>query len=211
MIEAVIVFPIVLFTVFLLIYLGLFKLQEMAILHQVQRAARQGSFMAASPGYETLGDFQSKQIDFTASPEDVDAYYQAYHDSIPVLYREIFGSGAWLGRGDLDDLMENMEKDTMILAGISFTDQSLEVRRSLLSTRVEAQVRFGLPTPGALRYFGYDGQMEFLSGSVSTAISPSGFVRNVDLACDAIAVPLEKLGVNDDLDKIMEGIRKYLF
>ena len=211
MIEAVIVFPIVLFTVFLLLYLGLFKLQEMAILHQVQRAARQGSFLAASPGYGTLGDFQSKQIDFTSSPEDVNAYYRAYHDNILVLYREIFGSGSWLGQGDLDGLMEKMSDDTMILAGISLTDQSLEVKRSLLSTRVEAQVRFGLPVPGVLKYFGYDGRMEFRSGAVAAAISPSGFVRNVDLACDAIAVPLEKLGIDDDLDKIMEGIRKYLF
>ena len=37
MVEAVIVFPIVLLTVFTLIYLGLFKLQEMAMLYQVQR------------------------------------------------------------------------------------------------------------------------------------------------------------------------------
>lgn len=43
MIEAAIVFPIVLLTVFALIYLGLFKLQEMAMLYQVQRVAHQGA------------------------------------------------------------------------------------------------------------------------------------------------------------------------
>ena len=56
MVEAVIIFPIVLFTVFFLIYLGLFKLQEMATLYQVQRVAHQGALAVASPGYEKLGD-----------------------------------------------------------------------------------------------------------------------------------------------------------
>ena len=46
MVEAVIVFPIVLLTVFALIYLGLFKLQEMAMLYQVQRVCdRMGIFI----------------------------------------------------------------------------------------------------------------------------------------------------------------------
>ena len=36
MIEAVIVLPITLLTVFALLYLGLFKLQEMAMLYQVR-------------------------------------------------------------------------------------------------------------------------------------------------------------------------------
>ena len=210
MVEAVIVFPIVLFTVFLLIYLGLFKLQEMAVLYQVQRAARQGSYMAASPGYEQLGDYSARQIDFTASPEDVNAYYQAYHDDILTLYREIFGS-KWLGQDELDGFMSDMADNTMILAGVSLADQSLKVKRGLLSSRVEAQVRFGLPLPGVFRYFGYENGLEFRSGASASAVSPAGVVRNIDLACDALAVPLEKLGVKDDLDKIMEGIRKYLF
>ena len=91
MVEAVIVFPIVLLAVFSLIYLGLFKLQEMAMLYQVQRVAHQGAHVLASPGYQTLGDYDQKQIDFSSDPADVNAYYKAAHADLFVLYRELFG------------------------------------------------------------------------------------------------------------------------
>lgn len=68
MVEAVIVFPIVLLTVFVLIYLGLFKLQEMAMLYQVQRVAHQGAHVLANPGYRELGDYTQKAIDFSSDP-----------------------------------------------------------------------------------------------------------------------------------------------
>ena len=101
MVEAVIVFPIVLLTVFVLIYLGLFKLQEMAMLYQVQRVAHQGAHVLANPGYRELGDYTQKAIDFSSDPSDVNAYYKAAHDNLLVLYREIAGYGACASHAEL--------------------------------------------------------------------------------------------------------------
>ena len=54
MVEAAIIFPMALLAVMAMLYLGLFKLQETAMLYQVQRVASEGSLLASSPGYARL-------------------------------------------------------------------------------------------------------------------------------------------------------------
>lgn len=218
MVEAIIIFPIVLMTVMFLLYLGLIKLQDMAIMYQVQRTAHQGAMVVASPGYAELGKYgayDTKQIDRIPidfeSTDAADAYYQAYHENIAVLYREIFGYGAWTSQDEIQNFLEDMGEDTMVLAGVSLLSQDASVRRGLFGTKVKAEVYFGFPSPGPLRYFGYDGTLRFKQGAAATAVNPSGFVRNVDLAGDAIVVVSEKLGIDGDLNKILEGIKEYLF
>ena len=136
MVEAVIVFPIVLLAVFSLIYLGLFKLQEMAMLYQVQRVAH----VLASPGYQTLGDYDQKQIDFSSDPADVNAYYKAAHADLFVLYRELFGYGAWTSESELQSFMDTVAQSTLILAGGSYADNTVTINRGLFSTQIKAEV-----------------------------------------------------------------------
>lgn len=217
MVETVIIMPMVLMAVFFLIYLGLIKLQNMAILYQVQRTAHQGSMVVASPGYAKLTEYSpydTKQIDripFYVSSNAVDDYYKAYHEHLGVLYREIFGYGGWTSQGEMQTFLEKMGEDTMILAGVSLLDEEATVHRGLLTTEVNAEVTFGFPAPGVLRYFGYEGEMRFKQGATATAVNPAGFVRNVDLACDVMGYASKKLGIDGQVDKILEGIRDYLF
>jgi hypothetical protein len=211
MVEAVIVFPIVLLTVFTLIYLGLFKLQEMAMLYQVQRVAHQGAHVLASPGYQELGDYTKKQIDFDTRPADVNNYYKATHRNLFVLYREIAGYGAWTSEGELQDFMNEVAKSTLILAGGSFADNTVSVDRGLFSTQIMAEVTFSFPTPGVMQYFGYSDTLAYRQAATAVALDPASFVRMVDLAGDALTIVSEKLGIQGDLQKIMNGIRKYVF
>lgn len=219
MVETVIIMPMVLMAVFFLIYLGLIKLQDMAILYQVQRTAHQGSMVVASPGYAKLaeyGAYDTRQIDripidFYTSSGAVDDYYKAYHEHLGVLYREIFGYGGWTSQEEMQTFLEKMGEDTMILAGVSLLEEEATVKRGLLTTSVNAEVTFGFPAPGVLRYFGYEGEMRFKQGASATAVNPAGFVRNVDLACDVMGYASKKLGIDGDVDKILEGIRTYLF
>lgn len=211
MVETIIIFPIVMLTVFFLLYLGLVKLQDMAILYQVQRTAHQGSMVLAGPGYQELGTYDSKQIDFTAPPADVDAYYKAYHQDIGTLYREIFGCGGWTSQQEMQSFLEKMGDDTMVLAGVSLFEQKATVHRGLLSTRLDTEVTFGFHAPGVFRYFGYEGEIRFKQGARATAVHPATVVRTVDLASDALVLVSGKLGIEEDLSKIMNGIKKYLF
>lgn len=211
MVEAVIVFPIVLLTVFALIYLGLFKLQEMAMLYQVQRVAHQGAHVLAGPGYRELGDYTQKDIDFSSDPADVNAYYKAYHDNLLVLYREIAGYGAWTSQGELQQFMDRAAESTLILAGGAYADNTVTIDRGLFATQIMAEVTFSFPTPGVMRYFGYPDSLAFKQSATAVAMDPANFVRMVDLAGDALTVVSEKLGIADDIGKIMDGIRKYVF
>ena len=208
MAEAVIVFPIVLLAVFSLIYLGLFKLQEMAMLYQVQRVAHQGAHVLASPGYQTLGDYDQKQIDFSSDPADVNAYYKAAHADLFVLYRELFGYGAWTSESELQSFMDTVAQSTLILAGGSYADNTVTINRGLFSTQIKAEVTFRFPTPGVMRYFGYPDSLAYKQSATAVAMDPASFVRTVDLAGDAVTVISEKLGVKGQLDKIINGINE---
>lgn len=211
MVEAAIVFPIVLFTVFALIYLGLFKLQEMAMLYQVQRVAHQGAMAVAVPGYETLGVYDGQGIDFETRPEDVDVYYEAAHKDLLTLYREIAGCGSWITERDLQDFQQSLSASTLLLAGAGYADQDVHIIRGLFSTKVEAEVAFQFHTPGVMRFFGFSDELQYKQTAVSAAMNPAGFVRSIDLAGDACVIISEKLGIDDELGKIMDGIRKYIF
>ena len=213
MIEALIVFPIVLCTVFLLIYLGLFKLQEMSILYQVQRTAHQGAMIVESPGYESLGQNAGKNpdLDTTIDESTVENYYKAYHNSINVLYRELFGYGGWTNNGEIATFLEKIGEHTLSLAGVASFDKEVSIKRGLFSTTLDVEIIWSLPTPGVLKVLGFGEGLKFKQGAVAGAMHPAGFVRNVDLAGDALVIVSEKLGIDDDLGKIMEGIKKYLF
>lgn len=211
MVEAVIVFPIVLLTVFAMIYLGLFKLQETAMLYQVQRVAHQGAHVLASPGYPELGEYTHKQVDFLTDPADVNKYYKAFHSDIRVLYREIFGYRSWTGEGELQGFMDEVAESTLILAGGSYAENTVTVNRGLFSTKIKAEVTFRFPTPGVMRFFGYPDSLAYRQSATAVAMDPAGFVRMVDLAGDAITVVSDKLGIRGDLQRIMNGIREYAF
>lgn len=208
-VEAVIIFPIVMMTVFVLLYLGLFKLQEMAVIYQVQRTAHQGAMVLASPGYQELGEYDAKKIDFASSPEDVNAYYKAYHENIGVLYRELRGIN-WSGAGEMQAFLEEMGRQSSILAGMPLTSQEAIVRRGVFGTTLSVDVVIKIKTPGALRYLGIENNLQFRRGAQSFAINPAGFVRGVDLAGDAVVVVSEKLGIDDQLEKLTEGYQKFV-
>lgn len=211
MVEAVIVFPIVLLTVFTLIYLGLFKLQEMSMLYQVQRVAHQGAHVLATPGYQELGDYKKKEIDFEADPADVNEYYRAAHANLLVLYRELSGYGSWTSESELQDFMDKVAQNTLILAGGAYADNTVTIDRGMFATKIMAEVTFHFPTPGVMRYFGYPDSLAYKQSATASAMDPATFVRMVDLAGDAITMMSEKLGIKGDLDKIMNGIREYVF
>lgn len=211
MVEAVIVFPIVLLTVFTLIYLGLFKLQEMAMLYQVQRVAHQGAHVLANPGYQELGDYDQKPIDFLSDPADVNNYYKAAHRDLLVLYRELAGYGAWTSEGELQNFMDTVAESTLILAGGSYADNTVTIDRGLFAKQIKAEVTFSFPTPGVMRYFGYPDSLSYKQSATALAMDPASFVRTVDLAGDAITRVSRKLGVDGHLEKIMNGIIEYVF
>lgn len=211
MVEAVLVFPIVLFTVFLMIYLGLFKLQELAFMYQVQRVAHQGAMVVASPGYETLGNYWGKNVDFTSGTNDVKGYCEAFHKDLKVLYRELTGCGGWTNDDELQSFDDRIKRDNMVLAGISTFVDTVEIDRGFLSHTITAEVSFGLPTPGVMRYLGFGPHLRFRQGAYCVALNPSTVVRVTDLASDLLVVVGKKLNIDKQVSKVFESMKNTIF
>lgn len=206
MLEATIIFPIVLMTVMALLYMGLMKLQETAMLYQVQRVASQGSMMVASPGYAELCDngnsLDARKIDFASFPSNIDEYYKAYHENPIRLYREIFGC-TWIGESELTSYGNKVLDTVSILALGNFVNKEIRLERNFWGTTVVAEIGYEIRTPAVLRYFDLPETLGWKQAAYSKAIDPAGFIRNTDLAADAIVLGCEKLGLKDGLDKII--------
>lgn len=209
--EATIIFPIVLMTVMALLYMGLMKLQETAMLYQVQRVASQGSLMAASPGYAKLCDngnvLDAKDIDFSSFPSNIEEYYEAYHEDPIRLYREIFGC-TWIGEAELESYGNKVLDTVTVLALGNFVNKQVRIERSFWGTTVVAQISYEVKTPAVLRYFDLPKTLRWKQAAYSKAVNPAGFMRNTDLAADAIVLGCEKLGLKDGLDKIITFMNK---
>jgi len=208
-VETTLIFPIVLLTVMAMLYFGLFKLQEAAMLQQVQRTAHQGSMLIAYPGYETLGDYATKQVDFgSVNIEDIGAYYRAYHQNFKSLYREIAGYSGWTSKSEIESFSHKLVDSALIFPVSRLLEEKVEIKRSIMGTSLVATLCIKIPTPGVLRYFGIEDEIVLKQSAYAMAIQPSGFMRNVDLAADAVVAASEKLGLKDDLDKIVETLGK---
>lgn len=213
MVETVIIFPMVLLAVMAMIYFGLFKLQEAAMLYQVQRVASEGSLMASSPGYAALSGYgtglDGVHIDWQEFPgkEDIAEYYKAYHSNFAVLYREIFGC-SWIDSRDVEGFGEKVLNTVSVFAAGKLFQTKVEITRDFWGSSVTAQVRFEVGTPGVLRFFGIPDTIAFKQGAYRRAANPAGFMRNTDLAADAIVVVSRQLGLEEDFNKITECLGK---
>lgn len=210
-VEMTLIFPAVLFAVMAMLYFGLFKLQEAALLQMVQRVAMQGSNIAAYPGYVTLGDYDGKNVDL-ASFESVDPaeFRKADHQSFYSLYREIFGSKmGWDSQGNVQNLSDELVGSALIFPVASLLDNEVTVKRGFFGDSVTVRVAISIPMPAVIRYFDSDADVRIMEFSASSLVArPGAFIHDVDLAYDAVKYIAKKTGHEDILSKSGEWVDK---
>ena len=213
MVEAAIIFPMALLAVMAMLYLGLFKLQETAMLYQVQRVASEGSLLASSPGYASMAGngtmLDGKNIDWYYFPEgnEIAEYYKAYHSDFAVLYREIFGC-TWIDSREVENFGEKVLNTVSVLAAGRLFQTKVEINRDFWGASVVAEVKYEVRTPGVLRFFDFPDTISIKQGAYRRAANPAGFMRNTDLAADALVFISKKLGLDEQLGKITESLGK---
>lgn len=209
MVEAVMIFPIVVLAVMALIYLGLYKLQEGAILYQVQKVARQVDYQIASPGYQKLGELSAKSFDFPADPSQaqVTAYYAAYHETFTNLYREIFGC-TWANSSRMSPYAESVMESLYIFTGFDNMTSQVRVKRNFLSNTVTVTTTMEYPVPGVLKYFNFQNQVLLRHEASAVSMNPADFIRDVDMAWDGIKA-LARVA-NVDLDNYVTKFKKVI-
>lgn len=211
-VEMTLIFPAVFFAVVVMLYFGLFKLQEAALLQMVQRVAMQGSNIAAYPGYSELGDYKSKNVDFSSIEESpAKKYYKAESGNPLAIYREFFGSNlGWNSREKIQGLFDEVKETAMIFPIATLIEEdAVNVKRTLLGDVVTVTVAIRVPVPAVIKYFIEDENFMVIKYSASAvATRPGGFVRDVDLAFDSVTYLAEKFGFEDKLDKVTELLDK---
>ena len=70
------------------------------------------------------------------------------------------------------------------------------------------QVKYEVRTPGVLRFFNIPDTISIKQGAYRRAANPAGFMRNTDLAADALIFVSKKLGLEEQLGKITESLGK---
>ena len=217
MVEATLYFPITIALVMVVLYLGLFKIQESYFFFQVEKAASQISREIAYPGYDSfLGDdwMKNSSVDFSweegPAAEQVKEYYGAYNGSVTKIYR--------LGlERNLKERLRKYQEDlckTSVLFSMGTTQATLQVQNSFMSKSVLAEIRYEIPTPGIIRFLGVKDTLTLFAGAYHPVINATDFVRNVDLGWDLGEFLLEKLGLKGKADEFAEKfneVKKILF
>ena len=210
-VEMTLIFPAVFFAVMVMLYFGLFKLQEAALLQMVQRVAMQGSNIAAYPGYITLGEYDGKDVDL-ASFESVDPaeFRKSDYQSFYSLYREIFGSTkGWDSQGNVQNLSDELISSALIFPVTSLLDNEVTVERGFFGDSVTVRVAISIPMPAVIRYFDLDTDIQVMEFSASSlAARPGAFIHDIDLAYDTVKYVAKKTGHEDILSKAGEWVNK---
>lgn len=211
MVEATLYFLITIAVVMVILYLGLFKIQESYFFFQVEKAASQISREIAYPGYDSfLGDdwMKNSSVDFSweegPASKQVNDYYRAYNGSVTKIYR------LGLGR-TFKERLEKYQKDlckTSVLFSMGTVQGMLRIQNSFMSKSVLAEIRYEIPTPGILRFLGVKDTLTLYAGAYQPVVNSTDFVRNVDLGWDLGEFLLEKLGLKGKADAFAEKFNK---
>lgn len=211
MVEAAIYVPLVLCTVMALIYLALFNMQEYMMMYQAQRVAAVVAREEAYIGYEVFGMGADNEIDFDWGPgnypsgDEIDRYYEAHHETVGKMYREVGSFLHTVGVPDADPgrylgRFGNAAIDASLLALGTVSRPEIDINYGFLGTGITVEITHSIPTPGVIRYLGLPDGLTLYERAYTYAVNPSSFVRNVDLAFDLTAYIFEKLGMSKDYE-----------
>ena len=213
MVEASIYFPIVIGVVMLMLYVGLFQMEESALGYVAERVAVEVSREEAYPGYTEFQMNEGRAVDFAwdgkmPSVGEVHSYYKAHHADLGKLYREFGAIASLFGGGGSTDGYRAKYADTAnafkIISLGTVHEPEVMIKRGLFSSSVTVTITHEFPVPGILRYLGIsETQYDLTTTATKNIVNAGEFVRNVDLAVDAAEYLLEKLGLSGNVKQLI--------
>lgn len=215
MVEAAIYFPIVIFTVFAMIYLGMVKYQDSLLTFQVEKVALLGAREVAYPGYEALETDQTKKsaaVDFengasfsisdgsgTLDRGTAEGYYRKHSEHLYNEWRFNYSTEEARLKGELEEALNQKS----FLTGVE-TSARVEISNYVIGKSITVTATYGLKSPRFLQEVGVPLKLELATSVKQSAANPTELVRNIDLASDLIDFLLEKLGVKDKVDGFLK-------
>lgn len=208
MVEAALYFPIVIFTMFAMIYFGMMKYQESILTFQVEKLAQMGGKEIAYPGYSAFtddGSVESSAVDFKKDKDfsgEVAGYYERFNGH---LYNEWeIGKNAYIDkRAELEERLSRMLSRSSFLTGVDSTAK-VEVESYVIGRSIKVTATYGIKSPKFLEYVGVPMDLTLKTVVKRSASSPVELVRNVNLAIDLTNFLLKKLGIDGKVDQFLK-------
>lgn len=207
LIEASIYFPIVIFTVFAMIYFGMAKYQESILTFQVQKLAVMGGKEIAYPGYEAFtedGSVQSSAVDFKSGKDfssEVENYYNRHSKH---LYNE-WKFNYDQDRSRLEEELAGMLTQRSFLTGVT-SEAVVDIHNYVIGKNITVKATYGLRSPRLLSIVGVPLDLTLKTNVIQSASNPVELVRNIDLATDLIDFLLERFGVKGRVDSFLKKV-----
>lgn len=207
MVEATIYFPIVIFTVFAMIYFGMVMFQDSILTFQVQKLAAMGGREIAYPGYEAFADdgsLSSTAVDFKAESDfssKMSGYYEGHSEHLYNEWRFDY-SGE---EQRLENELASMLSRRSFLTGVE-SACDVTIKNNVIGKVITVEASYGLKSPKFLEYVGVPMDIKLKSSIKQTASNPTEMVRNIELAADLTDFLLERFGVKDQVDSFLKKV-----
>jgi len=198
-IEATLIYPIVFFVTAFIILLGLYEMQGVLEYSCAQYIANYTSRLITEPGYENYGEINNNNIDF----KSVDAFRDDKDKFSAHIYRRINYNG--VQKNAMQNKLEGMVSGSKLLK-IDNTNCSVKFKRTILNTTVIVTVEDSITMPGFLNYIGLDNKWQRSVTATAVVTDPAEFIRNFDMAQDAVTYVLDKLGLGDKIEPLLEKV-----
>jgi len=201
-IEASLVYPIVFFIVGFIILFGLYEMQGVLEYSCAQYIASYTTRLITEPGYEYYGEVNDSDIDF----KSVNKFSDDRSRFSAGIYRRINNN-----KVSKDKIKEKLEKvvNSSKLLKIDNTDCTVDFKRTLLNTTIVVTVKDSIEMPAFLKYIGLDNNWSRSVTATAVVTDPAEFIRNLDMAQDVVNYILDKLGISDKLEPLLEKVKNF--
>jgi len=211
-IEMTLIFPLVLFVMGFLIYMGSYVMQSVTIYNDAQRIAVAASREAGIPGYENLyqGAGVTSKADFNWPDNSAPAIsvinaLMSEHD--PYRY---WGSG-FLDSSEISTLETNLERlvaDNSFLAS-SNVDCTITTANNILSQQVQVRVVKYISAPQLFQALGLADNISIDVTATAVVGDPAEFIRNTDMVFDLTEYMMDNLKIGSSGQTINQKIAIY--
>lgn len=211
-VEMTLIFPLVLFVMGFLIYMGSYVMQSVTIYNDAQRIAVAASREAGIPGYENLyqGAGVTSKADFNWPDNSAPAIsvinaLMSEHD--PYRY---WGSG-FLDSSEISTLETNLERlvaDNSFLAS-SNVDCTITTSNNVLSQQVQVRVIKYISAPQLFQALGLADNISIDVTATAVVGDPAEFIRNTDMVFDLTEYMMDNLKIGSSGQTINEKIAIY--
>lgn len=198
-IEAALVYPVVILTVAVMLYIGIYIYETALLKDKAENTAVQAAKSISFAGYNELtGD-----KDDTSEKISVSKINRAYEENKPYRY---------IVKGNVSDKFSNDASD--YASGLILSSDSvncdIEVKRHLLNREVKVTINKNIAMPQMFSFLRMDSEYGIHVCASALTSDPAEFIRNTDFTVNTVTYLSDRFHINEKLQPLREKITELL-